>query len=216
MLSQYACRGRLSKRSKRTVKTEFCRFFHDYFVFDACVAISHRSSYPFCWCLSSVSWFCFLAFFTMVIWNSDCLFWLFLCGCMSCYYFGCGVYESVSFFDILICIIWIAMINFSCQVLIWGPGRSCQVLISAASSIYLSTVGRLLVRSRLCWSILSVSLLAETYYLFTVSLSVYLLVTYCCVSWCLAWIVAGWSCCGCSCVICMCKIRGVLNCSDLF
>ena len=65
---------------------------------------------PFCW------WFCFLAFFSMVVWIlsvcSDC----FLCGCMTCYYFRCGVYESVSFCDILCMYHMDCMISFSCQL----------------------------------------------------------------------------------------------------
>ena len=74
---------------------------------------------------------------------------------MSCYYFGCGVYENISFCDILCMYHMDCMISFSCQV-------PYDHRIFATSSVYLSTVGFLMVCSRLCWSILSVSLVVES------------------------------------------------------
>jgi len=67
----------------------------------------------FCWCLFSVSWFCFLAF-SMVVWNSECLFWLFFVwmyvmlflSLWLCYYFR--IWEALVYVIFFVCIIWIA------------------------------------------------------------------------------------------------------------
>ena len=68
-----------------------------------------------------MSFLSFVILFSSLLLHGGVEFWVFvltvfLCGCMSCYYFGCGIYESVSFCDILCMHHMDCMISFSCQV----------------------------------------------------------------------------------------------------